>query len=125
MASDFFETASPGPGRLLGALSLGCLGAALAVATVAAVMASDILAQAPPPGAGAGLQTMLSVGLVALLAVGAAALCCLVGAVFGLAGLVLAVNHPRGKPLVPAAGLGLNVLPVLALAVATLAWLYI
>ena len=124
MATDFGEPASPGPGRLLGALSLGCLGAALAVATVAAVMASDILARAPPPGAGGGLQTMLSAGLVAVLAAGAAALCCLVGAVFGLAGLVLAVNHPRGRPVVPAVGLGLNVLPVLALAVTILISLY-
>ena len=85
-------------------------------------MARDIIVQAP--AAGGGLQVMLGVGLVVLLAAGAATLVCLVGAVFGLAGLVLAVNHPGGKGGLAAAGLALNVLALLTMAILVLYWLY-
>ena len=115
-----FETLPAGPGRLSGALSLGCLGVTLVIAAAAALTAADIKVRAPAPGG--DLQAMLSIGLVGLLAAGAAALICLVGAAFGLAGFLLAMNHPRGKPVLPAVGLVLNVLPIQAMVI--LFWVY-
>ncbi|MGI8977759.1 MAG: hypothetical protein ACR2FY_00895 [Pirellulaceae bacterium] len=110
--SNAFDPPRAGAGRLLGAFSLACFVVALLVAAAVAAMVSDIVAHPPDVAHGEG-GVLVRGFLVVILAVVVVTVSNLVGFVFGLAGLVLALTHPRGKPLWPALGLALNVLPLL------------
>ncbi len=120
--SNELDRVPAGPGRLTGALSLACFAVTLVVAVLAAALASDRFAAAGAAPGGSGLQFALKGGFIVLMSTVVAAGACLLGVVFGLAGVVLAKNHPRGKVLWPALGVALNGLPLLG---ASLWFLYL
>jgi hypothetical protein len=114
---------SQGPGNTLGILSLVCLAGAFVVGLIACCMISQVWAQAPANLDGA-LRVIFRVGIIALVALGISVLGCLLGMLLGVIGLVLALIHPRGRPILPVVGLGLNALPLVVIGVLTL-WIWL